>query len=70
VSQRIKPDTFDRMCAERGKTPSEAALEMGMSSSTLAKIHRGERVGQSTIDKAGEYFGRIPVLPLLAELIA
>jgi DNA-binding Xre family transcriptional regulator len=70
VSTRINPATFERMCSERGRTPSDAASEMGISSSTLAKIRKGEQVSQATVEKAAAYFENLAVQPRLAELLA
>ena len=69
MAARINPVTFKRMCAERGKPPSEAAREMGLGSATLAKILRGDAVSQSTIDKAATWFANIAAIPGIGELL-
>ena len=69
MSARINIATFDRMCAERGKSPSEAAREMGLGSATLAKIRRGDAVSQSTIDKAATWFANVAAIPGIGDLL-
>lgn len=66
---RINLASFEHKCAERGKTVSEMAKIAGLSSSTLAKIRRGDEVTVKTLEKLDHALNSIAVRPGIAELL-
>ena len=62
---QIDFDVFDRLCFEKGKSPSTAAKEAGVSKNAIGRWRSGEVVpSKPSVKKIAEYFG-VPVDVLL-----
>ena len=56
----ISYEGFHQMLLERGITKTSLSKELGISSRTIAKIARGEKLGSITLRKIAGYFGCNP----------
>lgn len=50
-------EVYLRLCNERDKTPSSAALEMGLSKAMVSRWKKGSTPSDATIIKIADYFG-------------
>lgn len=53
-------EVFLRLCNEKGKTPSAAALEMGLSKAMVSRWKKGSTPSDATVIKIADYFGLSP----------
>lgn len=51
---------LEKLLKNRGIGKTELSLELGLSSRTVAKIAKGERLSKSTLNKIANYFGVMP----------
>lgn len=55
---QIDFDVFDRLCFEKGKSPSTAAKEAGVSKNAIGRWRSGEVVpSKPSVKKIADYFG-------------
>jgi len=50
-------EVYLRLCNEHGKTPSSAAMEMGLSKAMVSRWKKGSTPSDATMIKIADYFG-------------
>lgn len=60
-------DNFVRLCAQKGKSPSGVAREIGLSNAAANGWKRGKTPNDTTLAKLSDYFG-VPSSELVGEV--
>lgn len=50
-------EVYIRLCNDKGKTPSAAAMEIGLSKSLVSRWKKGSIPSDATVIKVADYFG-------------
>jgi hypothetical protein len=70
MSTAVDPAAFRRLLRERCMTAEELRRALGLSSSTLAKLNRGEAVSDAVFRRVVLELRARPVVPLAQELVS